>query len=770
MRQKLVRQKIVREKIVRQRPLCDKTFPRRMGCALLLAGAAVCAAAAQSPHSPTDAPTASAVPEASPPPQGQVIIQSHGTPPSLPVPGTAAAKETTQPSAPDLPAPDQTAPGQTRLDATITADLTDADRSALLITAYDLDLRLRPADAGLSARARLAVKNTGSTPLKQLALQISSSLRWESATLITPATRLPLPVAQHRLETDADHTGAETELILRLPEPLAPAASVQLDLFYAGIVPPSAARLQRLGATAAQGGNTDWDAISSNWTGLRGFGNVLWYPVASPQLFLAEGNTLFAAVGRTRLREADASIRLRLGVDYSGEAPVAAYFCGRRQPLTAVTDSPNSPAEAGTGVATATFGAEPLGFRTPNLFLLREPEVFADAPGSQTNAPSASVNPPSASELPQAVAAANTAGTSNPVQPSSSSSSSSSSSLNPEIEADPVPPLLRRGGGLSADARPFLALEGADSGTVRQFSAASSHASATLRQWLGPEPLSALTAIDHEGQPFQDGPFLVAPLPVLAEPAESAALAQSLTHAWVQTGQPWMDDGLAQFFALLFTERQAGRETAIAQLNDLMKPVALGEPDPTVKTPSPNAEPLIAASSELIYRRKAAAVWWMLRGIVGDGNLHAALSAWCAQPVSADPPAAQALAFEHLLERVSHQDLGWFFNDWVLADKGLPDLTIGDIAVVEEPTGPGHPAGWLVAVTIRNEGGAVADVPLVVRSGPLSTARRVRIPGQSTVTERVLVEAAPTSVSLNDGGTPEVRSSAHTSDVHVRTR
>ncbi len=735
----------------------ERSSPRWLAVAVLLTGVSI-AVAGQSPQPPADPPTAAPTQEALPPPQGQVIIQSHGTPPSLPDDGTANKGGASQAPAADQPIADQTA----------VADLTDADRSAPLITTYDLDVRLRPADGGLSARAQLTVKNTGSTPLKQIALQISSSLRWQSATLITPgthttpATRLTLPVAGHRLDTDADHTGAETELILALPEPLLPGTSVQLDLFYTGTVPASAGRLERLGATAAQQQDTDWDAISPRWTGLRGFGNVLWYPVASPQLFLAEGNTLFQAVGRTELREEDASVRLRLGVEYHGEPPVAAYFCGRRQSLTAVSDSPDSATEAGSGVATATFAAESLGFRGLNLFLIGQPEVFADPPGAPTGGASTA-----------GASTAGSASTSNQQPeppPDSSSSSSSSSGQVDRTETDAVQPLLRRGGGISPDAKAFLALEGADSGSVQQFAAAATRSSTVLRQWLGPEPLSALTAIDHEGQPFQDGPLLVVPLPVLAQATQAQVLVQSLTHAWVQTGQPWMDDGLAQFFALLYAESQFGREAAIAQLNDLMKPVALLEPDPSSKVPSPNAEPLVAASSELIYRRKAAAVWWMLRGIVGDGNLHAALGAWCTQPVSPDPPAAQAIAFEHLLERLSHQDLGWFFKDWVLADKGLPDLILGDIAVVEEPTGPGHPAGWLVAVTIHNEGGAVADVPLVVRSGPLSTLRRVRIAGLATVTERVLVEGAPTAVSLNDGGTPEERTSTHTSDVHMQMR
>lgn len=685
--------------------------------------------------------------------QGQVIIQSHGTPPSLPDARDVSGTATTQTPAAEQPIADQA----------LKADITDVDRSALLITSYDLDVRLRPADAGLSARAQLTVKNTSGAPLPQIALQISSTLHWESAAVVDAITRVALPVAQHRLDTDADHTGAETELILALPHPLAPGASTKLDLFYGGAVPLSSTRLQRLGANLAQQQNTDWDAISSSWTGLRGFGNVLWYPVASPQLFLAEGNALFQAVGRTRLREQDASVRLRLGVEYRGEAPVAAYFCGRRQPLTALADSPNSATEAGSGVATAAFGAEALGFRTLNLFLLQKPEIFADPPVSDSKAS------PSTEHTP---AAAATAPAHAPPAPASSSSSSSdsSSSLDSQTETTAMPALLRRSGALEPGDRQFLALEAADPGTVQQFAAAADRSSIVLRQWLGPEPLSALTAINHEGQPFQDGPLLVAPLPVLSQATEAPALVQSLTHAWVQTGQPWMDEGLAQFFALLFTESRSGRETAVAQLNEMMKPVALGEPDPTAKVSATDAEPLIAASSELIYRRKAAAVWWMLRGIVGDGNLHAALSAWCTQPLSTDSPMTQAVGFERLLSKISGQDLAWFFDDWVLQNKGLPDLSIGDVAVVEEPTGPGHPAGWLVAITVRNEGGAVADVPLVVRSGPLSNSSRIRIAGQSSVTKRVLVEAAPTSVTLNDGGTPEERISTHSSDVHVKTQ
>ena len=588
-------------------------------------------------------------------------------------------------------------------------------------------------------RAQLTVRNDGTTPLKQLALQISSTLQWESATLVNGGQRTRLPLAQHRLDTDADHTGAETEAILPLPVPLAPGTSTSLDLLYAGTVAQSAGRLLRLGANAAQQQATDWDAISPGWTGLRGFGDVLWYPVASPQLFLADGNTLFAAIGHMRLREENAPVRLRLSVEYAGDAPAAAYFCGRREPLKAVADDPDAPVAAAAGIARADFPAEPLGFRAPSLFLIAQPEVLTGG----------EANPAPGAPLPKPAAAPGISSSSAERQPSATA-------------AAPTP--------APATGAPFLALEASDPGVVAGMSAAADRVAPLLREWLGARPLSALTAIDHEGQPFEDGPLLVAPLSLLETSPESSALVQSLTHAWVQTGQPWMDDGLAQFFALLWEEREQGRAAALAQLDELMKPVTLIEPDLTSGAQSSPGQPLIAASEDVYNRRKAAAVWWMLREIVGDGSLHAALSAWRLQPPSHEASAAQAIAFEHLLERLSGKDLGWFFADWVLRDRGLPDLTITDVSVAEEPASPGRANGWFVAVTVRNEGGAVADVPLIVRSGDNRSVQRLRVAGLSTVTQRVLVGSAPSEVIVNDGSTPEVRSSTHSRAINLQVR
>ena len=689
-------------------------------------------------------------PGTSPAPRGQVLIQSHGEPPPpSSLPGIPS----------DLPGNAQRAADQPVVDETAKADLTDEQRAAMLITAYDLDAHLDLPHAGLSVRAQITVRNDGSAPLRQLALQLSSTLRWESATLVNAGTRTPLALSQHPLDTDADHTGAETEAILPLPAPLAPGSSATLDVFYSGTIPASAGRLQRLGANGAQQQSADWDAISSAWTGLRGFGNVLWYPVTSPQLFFAEGNSLFEAIGRARLRGESAPVHLRLSVIYAGDPPVAAYFCGRRQALTAAPDDPNAPTSSGSGVAVADFPTQFLGFRTPNLFLLQTAETF---PATREDKLS------------------NTAADAEPAASSSSSSvpdppESSSGAVVPRV---PPPATPLRAAQLSPDPGgvPVLALETMDTGTGAELAAATERVAPLLREWMGTRPLSALTVIDHAGQPFGDGPLLVAPAAALGTAPASQALIESLTHAWVQTGQPWMDEGLGGFFSLLWTEREAGREAALTALHDLVQPVALAEPE-TLTGPETSAgpgaatgQPLIVAADELFYRRKAAAVWWMLRDLAGEGNLHAALSAWRTQPASSAPPLAQAVAFEHLLEKLSGKDLGWFFADWVLRDRGLPDLSITDVAVAAERAGSGHPEGWVVAVTVRNEGNAVADVPLIVHSGNQRVESRMRIAGLSSVTQRVLIETSPTSVTVNDRGVPEIGQATHSRELNVKTQ
>jgi hypothetical protein len=495
-------------------------------------------------------------------------------------------------------------------------------------------------------------------------------------------------LAAHLIETDADHTGKMAEAVVTLPHPLAPNASISLTALYSGAIPPSAERLTRIGAPDNQALQSDWDSIAPSLTALRGFGNVLWLPASAPPVFLGDGARLFQSVGSSRLRNSAATVRLRLAIEYTGDPPDAAFFCGHRQPLTAISDNANLPAAESPGVATALFDSQLLGFRSPSLFV-------TDRPASQTGTPA-----------------------------------------NPDLIAAVTD---------HYDALPAYA-------------AAAALVEPLLTDWLGQQPLTSLTILDHTGQPFEDDALLVRPMRA-DEPATLApALAHSLTHLWIHSAHPWIDEGLAQFLGLLWTERTAGRAAALTELEDAARSLALIEPELPASTLSPAGTSLADATSDIFYRTKAAAVWWMLRSIVGDDALKQALQTYRLDPSLDRDPAG----LQHTLEKASHKDLRWFFNDWVYRDRGLPDLSIVSVTPSQLTSRAGLPAGWLVAVEVRNDGFAAAEVPVTVRSGNAAETQRLRIPGRSSASTRIVFAGTPTEVQVNDGGVPETQTSLHT--------
>jgi Peptidase family M1 domain len=249
------------------------------------------------------------------------------------------------------------------------AEVSDAERASLIFTAYDLDAHLVPATSRIAVHSRFTVRNAGAAPLARLALQLSSSLNWESFSMRSAERVVPLTFVQQTLDTDADHTGKAQEAIVTLPQPLAPGASVELTAFYSGAIEQSAERLERIGAPADQAAHADWDAITAERTALRGFGNVLWYPTAAAPVFLGDGAKLFQIVGQTKLLQAPATVHLRLAVEYVGDPPDTAFFCGRRERLVAVSENANVVVAESPGVATAEFSERPLGFRAMSLFV-----------------------------------------------------------------------------------------------------------------------------------------------------------------------------------------------------------------------------------------------------------------------------------------------------------------------------------------------------------------------------------------------------------------
>ena len=244
----------------------------------------------------------------------------------------------------------------------VTAKATDVERDAVTFTAYNLDIHLMPKEQSLAVHARVTVRNDGQQPLAVIPLQLSYSLHFEDVVL--DGKRLPFD--QQTLNSDADHTGQLHEAVVMLPKPLAPKVELTLDVDYSGTIPPSAKRLERIGAPEEMAARSDWDEISEDFTGLRGFGDVIWYPVSSVPQLLGDGNKLFTEIGTQKLRQADARVTMRVTEEFLGEAPNVAVLDGHVMSLGPPSVEPTA---SFPGVITFSLPETRQGFDALTLFV-----------------------------------------------------------------------------------------------------------------------------------------------------------------------------------------------------------------------------------------------------------------------------------------------------------------------------------------------------------------------------------------------------------------
>ncbi len=595
---------------------------------------------------------------------------------------------------------------QPDVDAFPKPPISNDERTAVAILSDDLDLHLTPAEAGEEGHALLTIKNISSTPATRIPMQISSTLRWQS---VTPAgkSHQTFTMTQSPVTTDTDHTGYAQEAVLTLDHPLAAGATITVSAFYSGAISAFTDRLELIGTPHEKAIETDWDAIVPTTdeasTALRGFGEVLWYPVTGPTALFGEGNTLVTAVSAQRLADTASMMRLHLTVLYGGDPPDAAIFNGGLRPLDKTPDDSNQVVDNTRGVATAEFPMALIGFRTPSLFLTAQ---HAGSAGSQLI-----------------------------------------SAVTPVPEA----------------AEPYAA--------------AADALAPMFHEWIAPAPLTPLLLLEHPGMPFEDHAFIAAHLSATAQPDSIAPeIVRGMAHAFFSTTAPtslWLDQGVPEFMSLLWTERMSGRDAAIAQLEQNALAISLAEPD-RAKNPNAAGVPLTQAGTDVYIRLKAAAVLWQLREIVGEDLFRNTLTNYRHALTLAPTLDHDPAAFERSMEKTCSRDLAWFFNDWVYADRGLPDLVIAQVNPRPILPKDGRASGYLVAVDVRNDGDAVAEVPVTVRSAgderPLTATSRLRIPAHSTASTRIVFEGTPDSVQVNDGTVPEIAASTHTLHINIQIR
>jgi aminopeptidase N len=243
------------------------------------------------------------------------------------------------------------------------ATASDEERKAISFLSYDLDVHLQPRENAMAVRAQMELRNDGAAPLSRLPLQISSTLEWTSARIGGKAAKF----TQRLLDSDIDHTGAVREAVIELAEPLASQQTLTVDLTYEGTVAQSTSRLEKIGTPVEMAQASDWDRISEDFVGLRGFGNVAWYPVAAVPVALGDGARFFNEIAAQRQRHSQAMVTMKVTEEFFGEPPNLAVLDGQTFAV-----SPASMPDAATvpGIVTCSLPRTTLGFTSLSLFLV----------------------------------------------------------------------------------------------------------------------------------------------------------------------------------------------------------------------------------------------------------------------------------------------------------------------------------------------------------------------------------------------------------------
>jgi hypothetical protein len=271
--------------------------------------------------------------------------------------------------------------------------------------------------------------------------------------------------------------------------------------------------------------------------------------------------------------------------------------------------------------------------------------------------------------------------------------------------------------------------------------------------WFGQPsaPIAIADLADPNSAPFESGTLLMVSMAAEDSKLAGTNLVHELVHSALPSSRPWVYEGLAHFAEAMYRQQQGGREAALDFLGqhrdaflDSEKEVAAGlAKNDTQKN---SGQPLATTFDETYYRSKAAYVWWMLHDIVGDDALKQALAKYRAR----DDDDKNPKYVEQLIEGAARRDLGWFFEDWVYQDRGLPDMRVQSV----------HP--WkteknvqFITVTLENLGNAGAEVPFRVTFEGGEITKRMEVRAKSTATTRVELPRPASEIVVNDGSVPE---------------
>jgi hypothetical protein len=281
--------------------------------------------------------------------------------------------------------------------------------------------------------------------------------------------------------------------------------------------------------------------------------------------------------------------------------------------------------------------------------------------------------------------------------------------------------------------------------------------------WFGQPsaPITIADFADPHSAPFESGTLLMASMAAEDSKLAGINLVHELVHSAMPSSRPWVYEGLAHFAEAMYRQEQGGRQAALdflglhrAAFLDSEKEISaalqknvdqkiVGQKNAGEKS---LGQPLAVTFDETYYRSKAAYVWWMLRDMAGDDGLKEAIRKYRAEDDNDRAPKY----VEQLIEAAAKRDLGWFFDDWVYQDCGLPDFHVQSVHPWKTEKGV-----QFITVTLENLGSAGAEVPFTVFFEGGEITKRIEVRAKTTATTRIELPGTAAKIVVNDGSVPE---------------
>jgi hypothetical protein len=293
----------------------------------------------------------------------------------------------------------------------------------------------------------------------------------------------------------------------------------------------------------------------------------------------------------------------------------------------------------------------------------------------------------------------------------------------------------------------LLSLPGHEAGAAT-YSNALEPAIKFVSGWFG-QPTAPVTIADFadpNSAPFESGTLLMASMAAEDSKLAGINLVHELVHSALPSSRPWVYEGLAHFAEAMYRQEQGGRQAALDLLGLHRAAFLDSEKEASATSQKSAGQPLASTFDETYYRSKAAYVWWMLRDMVGDDALKQAIRKYRAEDDTVKDPKY----VEQLIESAAKRDLGWFFDDWVYQDRGLPDFHVQSVHPWKTEKGV-----QFMTVTLENLGNAGAEVPFTIVFEGGEITKRIEVRAKATATTRVEVPGTASEVVINDGSVPE---------------